>query len=63
MKIKNFNKMIQIPKAAFEDAGEYTCSATNKIGYIEHTISVIVKGQNFTRYIIFQLGVTYLSNL
>lgn len=55
--------MIQIPKAAFEDAGEYTCSATNKIGYIEHTISVIVKGQNFTRYIIFQLGVTYLSNL
>ncbi|XP_023812528.1 neurofascin isoform X1 [Oryzias latipes] len=47
MKIKNFNKMIQIPKAAFEDAGEYTCSATNKIGYIEHTISVIVKAAPF----------------
>uniref|UniRef100_A0A8C8A588 Neurofascin n=1 Tax=Oryzias sinensis TaxID=183150 RepID=A0A8C8A588_9TELE len=47
MKIKNFNKMIQIPKAAFEDAGEYTCSATNKIGYIEHTMSVIVKAAPF----------------
>lgn len=45
MKMKNFNKMIQIPKASFDDVGEYTCTATNKIGYIEHTITVRVKGK------------------
>ncbi|KAG7221561.1 hypothetical protein INR49_017092 [Caranx melampygus] len=44
MKVKNFNKMIQIPKATFDDAGEYVCTATNKISYIEHTITVRVKG-------------------
>ncbi|KAM3872001.1 neurofascin [Diretmus argenteus] len=47
MKVKNFNKMIKIPKASFEHAGDYTCSATNKIGYIEHTISVRVKAAPF----------------
>ncbi|XP_047457331.1 neuronal cell adhesion molecule-like [Mugil cephalus] len=47
MKVKNFNKMIKIPKASFEDVGEYTCSATNKIGYIEHTITVKVKAAPF----------------
>lgn len=45
MRVKNFNKMIQIPRASFDDAGEYVCSATNKIGYIEHTITVRVKGE------------------
>lgn len=44
-KVKNFNKMIQIPKASFDDAGEYVCTATNKISYIEHTITVRVKGE------------------
>uniref|UniRef100_A0A8C2ZV88 Neural cell adhesion molecule L1 n=1 Tax=Cyclopterus lumpus TaxID=8103 RepID=A0A8C2ZV88_CYCLU len=47
MKVKNFNKMVQIPKASFDDAGEYTCTATNKIGYIEHTITVRVKAAPF----------------
>uniref|UniRef100_UPI0037E8D4BE neurofascin n=1 Tax=Semicossyphus pulcher TaxID=241346 RepID=UPI0037E8D4BE len=47
MKVKNFNKMIQIPKAAFDDVGEYVCAATNKIGYIEHTINVRVKAAPF----------------
>lgn len=46
MKVKNFNKMIQILKASFEDAGEYVCTAENKLGYIEHTITVQVKGEN-----------------
>lgn len=46
MKAKNFNKMIQIPKASFEDAGEYVCTATNKLGYIQHTITVQVKGED-----------------
>jgi hypothetical protein len=45
MKVKNYNKLLQIPKASFEDSGEYTCSATNKIGYLEHTITVRIKGQ------------------
>ena len=44
MKVKNFNKLIQIAKASFEDQGEYVCTATNKIGYVEHTITVRVKG-------------------
>lgn len=48
MKVKNFNKMIQIPKASFEDAGEYVCGAENKLGYIEHTITVQVKGEKST---------------
>ncbi|KAK5863915.1 hypothetical protein PBY51_000902 [Eleginops maclovinus] len=47
MRIKNFNKMIQIPKASFEDVGEYGCTATNKLGYIEHTITVRVKAAPF----------------
>ncbi|XP_029689002.1 neurofascin isoform X2 [Takifugu rubripes] len=47
MKVKNFNKMIQIPKASFEDAGEYVCTAENKLGYIEHTITVQVKAAPF----------------
>uniref|UniRef100_A0A8C5FYJ5 Neural cell adhesion molecule L1 n=1 Tax=Gouania willdenowi TaxID=441366 RepID=A0A8C5FYJ5_GOUWI len=47
LKLKNFNKMIQIPKASFEDAGEYVCTATNKIGYIEHTITVRVRAGPF----------------
>lgn len=49
MKTKNFNKMIQIPKASFEDAGEYVCTATNKLGYIQHTITVQVQGENLFR--------------
>ncbi|XP_072305202.1 neurofascin [Eucyclogobius newberryi] len=47
MKVKNFNKLIQIPKAAFEDAGEYICRATNRLGYIEHTMTVKVKAAPF----------------
>uniref|UniRef100_A0A3P8TMD6 Neural cell adhesion molecule L1 n=1 Tax=Amphiprion percula TaxID=161767 RepID=A0A3P8TMD6_AMPPE len=47
MKVKNFNKMIQIPKASFDDVGEYTCAATNRLGYIEHTITVKVKAAPF----------------
>lgn len=45
VKAKNFNKMIQIPKASFEDAGDYVCTATNKLDYIQHTITVQVKGE------------------
>lgn len=48
MRVKNFHKMIQIPKASFEDAGEYVCTATNKLSYIEHTIAVQVKGENLS---------------
>ncbi|XP_033943851.1 neurofascin [Pseudochaenichthys georgianus] len=46
-RVKNFNKMIQIPKASFDDVGEYGCTATNKLGYIEHTITVRVKAAPF----------------
>ncbi|KAM9786232.1 neurofascin [Neosynchiropus ocellatus] len=47
MKAKHFNKLIQIPKANFEDAGEYICTATNRISYITHTITVRVKAAPF----------------
>lgn len=41
--------MIQIPRASFDDAGEYVCTAANKIGYIEHTITVRVKGETHSQ--------------
>uniref|UniRef100_A0A674CJT1 Neurofascin n=1 Tax=Salmo trutta TaxID=8032 RepID=A0A674CJT1_SALTR len=47
IKVKNYNKLLQIPKVSFEDAGEYTCTATNKIGYLEHTITVQIKAAPF----------------
>uniref|UniRef100_A0A674BQZ6 Neurofascin n=1 Tax=Salmo trutta TaxID=8032 RepID=A0A674BQZ6_SALTR len=47
MKVKNYNKLLQIPKATLEDSGEYTCTATNKIGYLEHTITVRIKAAPF----------------
>uniref|UniRef100_A0A8C7KMY0 Neurofascin n=1 Tax=Oncorhynchus kisutch TaxID=8019 RepID=A0A8C7KMY0_ONCKI len=47
IKVKNYNKLLQIPKASFEDAGEYTCTATNTIGYLEHTIAVQIKAAPF----------------
>ncbi|KAK6303470.1 hypothetical protein J4Q44_G00259240 [Coregonus suidteri] len=47
IKLKNYNKLLQIPKTAFEDTGEYTCTATNKIGYLEHTITVQIKAAPF----------------
>ncbi|XP_051913912.1 neurofascin isoform X2 [Hippocampus zosterae] len=47
MKMKHFNKMIQIPKVTFEDAGEYVCTATNKISYVQHTLTVTVKAAPF----------------
>lgn len=56
MKVKNFNKMIQIPKASFEDAGEYTCTAKNRLGYAEHTITVRVKGEFFRNIEYFMFG-------
>lgn len=43
---KNFNKLIQIPRASFDDSGEYVCTASNKKGYIQHTITVSVKGES-----------------
>ncbi|XP_061591464.1 neurofascin isoform X1 [Cololabis saira] len=47
VKVKNFNKLIQIQKASFEDAGEFVCTATNRINYITHTINVRVKAAPF----------------
>lgn len=64
MKAKHFNKMIQIPKASFEDAGEYVCTAANKINYIEHTITVRVKGEtHFQKHVCFlvQHNVPYIN--
>uniref|UniRef100_A0A3Q4H5F9 Neurofascin n=1 Tax=Neolamprologus brichardi TaxID=32507 RepID=A0A3Q4H5F9_NEOBR len=56
MKVKNFNKMIQIPKASFEDAGEYTCTAKNRLGYAEHTITVRVKGEKMDGWCVALMG-------
>lgn len=49
VKMKHFNKMIQIPKASLEDAGEYVCTAANRISSIEHMITVRVKGEDFSQ--------------
>ncbi|XP_061122312.1 neurofascin isoform X4 [Syngnathus typhle] len=47
LKLRHFNKMLQMPKAGFEDAGEYVCTATNKMGSIQHTFAVTVKAAPF----------------
>lgn len=63
VKAKNFNKMIQIPKASFEDAGEYVCTATNKLDYIQHTITVQVKGETLQKAFGFSCNSVEATNI
>lgn len=44
-RLESFNKRLRILSVSMDDGGEYTCTASNKMGYVERTISVSVKGQ------------------
>ncbi|XP_051716003.1 neuronal cell adhesion molecule isoform X10 [Ctenopharyngodon idella] len=39
----NFNKTLQITEVSEADAGEYRCTARNRLGSVHHTITVSVK--------------------
>ncbi|KAJ0023980.1 hypothetical protein NQD34_003879, partial [Periophthalmus magnuspinnatus] len=41
--LENFNKTLQVSGVSEEDAGEYVCMATNRLGSIRHAITVHVK--------------------
>ncbi|KAK7916771.1 hypothetical protein WMY93_012532 [Mugilogobius chulae] len=41
--LENFNKTLRVSSVSEEDAGEYVCMATNRLGSIRHSISVHVK--------------------
>nr|XP_055039240.1 neurofascin homolog (chicken) a isoform X16 [Misgurnus anguillicaudatus] len=43
VKFENFNKTLRILNVSEEDAGGYTCMASNKIGIIRHSYEVQVK--------------------
>lgn len=42
-KLENFNKTLSIKKISMDDGGDYICTATNRMGRVEHTITVKVK--------------------
>ncbi|XP_028848889.1 LOW QUALITY PROTEIN: neurofascin [Denticeps clupeoides] len=46
-KLENFNKRIRIKAVTLGDSGEYVCTASNKMGYTEHAITVTVKAAPF----------------
>ncbi|XP_055016120.1 neurofascin homolog (chicken) a isoform X2 [Boleophthalmus pectinirostris] len=41
--LENFNKTLRVSGVSEEDAGEYVCMATNRLGSIRHAITVQVK--------------------
>uniref|UniRef100_A0AAR2JKK7 Neurofascin n=1 Tax=Pygocentrus nattereri TaxID=42514 RepID=A0AAR2JKK7_PYGNA len=47
MKLENFNKTLRIKKVSMEDGGEYICTATNRMGSLDHIITVRVKSAPF----------------
>ncbi|XP_072552401.1 neurofascin isoform X2 [Salminus brasiliensis] len=47
MKLENFNKTLRIKKVSMEDGGDYICTASNRMGYLDHIITVRVKSAPF----------------
>uniref|UniRef100_A0A8B9LXH8 Neurofascin n=1 Tax=Astyanax mexicanus TaxID=7994 RepID=A0A8B9LXH8_ASTMX len=47
MKLENFNKTLRIKKISMDDGGEYICTASNRMGYLDHIITVRVKSTPF----------------
>lgn len=43
MKLENFNKTLRIKKINMDDGGDYICTATNRMGSMDHIITVKVK--------------------
>lgn len=42
-KLENFNKTLRIKKIDMDDKGEYICTASNRMGSLDHVITVLVK--------------------
>ncbi|KAF4078230.1 hypothetical protein AMELA_G00196930 [Ameiurus melas] len=47
MKLENFNKTLRIKKISMFDGGDYICTATNRMGSVDHIITVKVKSTPF----------------
>ncbi|XP_066529314.1 neurofascin isoform X2 [Hoplias malabaricus] len=47
MKLENFNKTLRIKKISMDSGGEYICTATNRMGSLDHIITVRVKSVPF----------------
>ncbi|KAF7696031.1 neurofascin isoform X1 [Silurus meridionalis] len=47
MKLENFNKTLRITKISMDDGGDYICTATNRMGSMDHIITVKVKSTPF----------------
>ncbi|XP_039507868.1 neurofascin isoform X2 [Pimephales promelas] len=46
-KLENFNKTLRIKKIGMDDGGEYICTASNRMGSLDHVITVRVKSVPF----------------
>ncbi|XP_073794878.1 neurofascin isoform X2 [Danio rerio] len=46
-KLENFNKTLRIKKIAMDDGGDYICTASNRMGSLDHIITVRVKSVPF----------------
>uniref|UniRef100_A0A671KBV4 Neural cell adhesion molecule L1 n=1 Tax=Sinocyclocheilus anshuiensis TaxID=1608454 RepID=A0A671KBV4_9TELE len=42
-KLENFNKTLRIKNVSMDDGGDYICSASNRMGSLDHVITVRVK--------------------
>ncbi|XP_043079947.1 neurofascin isoform X1 [Puntigrus tetrazona] len=46
-KLENFNKTLRIKNVSMDDGGDYICSASNRMGSLDHVITVRVKSVPF----------------
>ncbi|XP_055044421.2 neurofascin isoform X1 [Misgurnus anguillicaudatus] len=46
-KLENFNKTLRIKRVGIDDGGDYICTASNRMGSLDHTITVRVKSVPF----------------
>uniref|UniRef100_A0A672PND7 Neurofascin n=1 Tax=Sinocyclocheilus grahami TaxID=75366 RepID=A0A672PND7_SINGR len=46
-KLENFNKTLRIKNISLDDGGDYICSASNRMGSLDHVITVRVKSVPF----------------
>lgn len=44
VKLEDFGKTLRMMSMSDENAGEYVCTATNRMGFVSHTVAVHVQG-------------------
>lgn len=42
-KLENFNKTLRVKNVSMDDGGDYICTASNRMGSLDHVITVRVK--------------------